>query len=57
LKKVERRRLEKVLMYLDLARSYGDFANCRKAVLRAYECLGVVLKVDGQRFVRSDVEK
>jgi hypothetical protein len=57
LNKVERKGLLKVRLYLGLAYSYRNFEDVKKAVVRAIECLDVVLNIDGQRFVQSDVVK
>ncbi|MQY62154.1 hypothetical protein GH146_02555 [archaeon] len=48
MKRSEREGLERVAMYLDLARSYSCGEDRDKAILRAIECLGVVLKADNR---------
>lgn len=42
----ERKHLEHVALYLDLARSYSCREDRDKAILRAIECLEIVLKAD-----------
>jgi len=52
----EREGLLKVRMYLDLAVSYPSFEDRRKAVLRAIECLDVVLRMDVRHACLEHVE-
>ena len=44
----EREGLERVVMYLDLARSYSCAEDRDKAILKAIERLDVVLKADSR---------